>query len=120
TRLSRRNAQLSTVPRQVNLAGQLPQQMGWVNAINVWRIVMASPRFAFSDAHLRNLRSTSDLPLAQESDPGQWLLNDKGPSYEPSASAPAREITTPLSSDVNADLRFGKEICTLADFGGIV
>jgi len=81
---------------------------------------MASTGFPFSDAHLRDSRSTSGLPLAQESDPVQWMLNDKGPSHEQSASAPAREIIAPLSSDVNEDLRLGKEVGTVADFEGIV
>jgi formate hydrogenlyase transcriptional activator len=81
---------------------------------------MASTGFAFSDAHLRDSRSTSDLPLTQESDPPQSLLNEKRSSCEQSASGPARETTAPLLSTVNEDLRWGKEIGTVPEFEGIV
>src|SRR5258706_374939 len=53
---------------------------------------MASTGFAFSDAHLRDSRST----------------------------VPATETTVPLSSTVNEDLSLGKNIGAVADFEGIV
>ena len=81
---------------------------------------MASTGFAFSDVHRRDSRSTSDLPLTQERDPSQRLVDDERPSCEESASVPARETTAPLSSTVNEDLRLGKEIGTVAGFEGIV
>src|ERR1700704_4434871 len=53
---------------------------------------MASTGFAFSDAHLRDSRST----------------------------VPATETTVPLSSTVNEDLSLGESIGAVADFEGIV
>ncbi len=43
---------------------------------------MASTGFAFSDVHRRDSRSTSDLPLTQERDPSQRLVDDERPSCE--------------------------------------
>jgi formate hydrogenlyase transcriptional activator len=71
---------------------QGPQQIVWVHAITIWRIVMASTGFAFSDAHLRNSQST----------------------------VPLRETTVPLSSAVNEDLSLGESIGTVEGFEGIV
>jgi formate hydrogenlyase transcriptional activator len=68
------------------------QQIVWVHAINIWRLVMASTGFAFSDAHLRNSQST--VPLS--------------------------ETTVPLSSTVNEDLSLGESIGTVEGFEGIV
>src|ERR1700716_1548423 len=84
------------------------------------RSVMASTGFAFSDVHRRDSRSTSDLPLTQERDPSQRLVDDERPSCEESASVPARETTAPLSRAVNEDLHLGEETGTVADFEGIV
>ena len=81
---------------------------------------MPSTGFAFSDVHRRDSRSTSDLPLTQERDPSQRLVDDERPSCEESASVPARETTAPLSSAVNEDLHLGEETGTVADFEGIV
>src|SRR6266478_6350249 len=84
------------------------------------RSVMASTGFAFSDVHRRDSRSTSDLPLTQERDPSQRLVDDERPSCEESASVPARETTAPLSSAVNEDPHLDEKIGTVADFEGIV
>src|SRR5260370_37344631 len=84
------------------------------------RSVMASTGFAFSDVHRRDSRSTSDLPLTQERDPSQRLVDDERPSCEESASVPARETTVPLSSTVNEDLSLGESIGTVEGFEGIV
>src|SRR6267142_3896763 len=84
------------------------------------RSVMASTGFAFSDVHRRDSRSTSDLPLTQERDPSQRLVDDERPSCEESASVPARETTAPLSSVVNEDSHLDEKIGTVADFEGIV
>src|SRR5712671_4888041 len=84
------------------------------------RSVMASTGFAFSDVHRRDSRSTSDLPLTQERDPSQSLVDDERPSCEESASVPARETTVPPSSTVNEDLSLGENIGAVADFEGIV
>ena len=81
---------------------------------------MASTGFAFSDVHRRDSRSTSDLPLTQERDPSQRLVDDERPSCEESASVPARETTAPLSSAVNEDPHLDEKIGTVADFEGIV
>src|SRR5712664_4065265 len=84
------------------------------------RSVMASTGFAFSDVHRRDSRSTSDLPLTQERDPSQRLVDDERPSCEESASVPARETTAPLSSAVTEDLSLGENIGTVEGFEGIV
>src|SRR5258708_26074817 len=84
------------------------------------RSVMASTGFAFSDVHRRDSRSTSDLPLTQERDPSQRLVDDERPSCEENASVPARETTAPLSSAVNEDPHLDEKIGTVADFEGIV
>src|SRR5467141_1774029 len=84
------------------------------------RSVMASTGFAFSDVHRRDSRSTSDLPLTQERDPSQRLVDDERPSCEESASVPARETTAPLSSAVNEDPHLDEKIGAVADFEGIV
>ena len=81
---------------------------------------MASTGFAFSDVHRRDSRSTSDLPLTQERDPSQRLVDDERPSCEESASVPARETTASLSSAVNEDPHLDEKIGTVADFEGIV
>ena len=81
---------------------------------------MASTGFAFSDVHRRDSRSTSDLPLTQERDPSQRLVDDERPSCEENASVPARETTAPLSSAVNEDPHLDEKIGTVADFEGIV
>ncbi len=47
---------------------------------------MASTGFAFSDVHRRDSRSTSDLPLTQERDPSQRLVDDERPSCEEKGS----------------------------------
>src|SRR5882672_1269105 len=74
------------------------------------RSVMASTGFAFSDVHRRDSRPTSDLPLTQERDPSQRLVDDERPSCEESASVPARETTAPLSSAVNEDPHLDERI----------